>query len=169
VSTSLFEGYGMSNLEASLHGVPSILSDTGIVGEVFFDKQNAKMIYFFDRNNNGQFESFGSNCKDKDSECLEEIILGKDRTFAKLCVYADEALTGKDCSTNNISFTFKRPFPASIIRYQYDPKTGTPGIAPTGPGAVLLQDPQINPGGYSIFVSVLGRLMTKNEASIASF
>lgn len=37
ISTSLFEGYGMSMVEAALHGLPLILSEAGIAEEYFKD------------------------------------------------------------------------------------------------------------------------------------
>ena len=41
ISTSLYEGYGMSVVEAALHGLSLVLSDTGVAGEVFFSNQEA--------------------------------------------------------------------------------------------------------------------------------
>lgn len=38
ISTSLFEGYGMSVVEAALHGLPLVLSEAGIAEEYFKDK-----------------------------------------------------------------------------------------------------------------------------------
>lgn len=40
LSTSLFEGYGMTMVEAMLAGVPVIASDTGIAGELLIDGRN---------------------------------------------------------------------------------------------------------------------------------
>lgn len=41
VSTSLYEGYGMSSVEAAGHGLPLIISDTGVAGELFGHKKEA--------------------------------------------------------------------------------------------------------------------------------
>lgn len=46
LSTSLFEGYGMTMVEAMLAGVPVISSDTGIAGELLIDGRNG---YVFSR------------------------------------------------------------------------------------------------------------------------
>jgi len=40
LSTSLFEGYGMTMVEAMLAGVPVVASDTGIAGELLIDGRN---------------------------------------------------------------------------------------------------------------------------------
>ena len=41
LSTSLYEGYGMSMVEAAQYGLPLVISDAGVAGELFFDKQEA--------------------------------------------------------------------------------------------------------------------------------
>lgn len=41
LSTSLYEGYGMSMVEAALAGLPIIATDSGIAGDVFSDGQSA--------------------------------------------------------------------------------------------------------------------------------
>lgn len=46
LSTSLFEGYGMTMVEAMLAGVPVIASDTGIAGDLLIDGRNG---YVFSR------------------------------------------------------------------------------------------------------------------------
>jgi glycosyltransferase involved in cell wall biosynthesis/putative flippase GtrA len=40
ISTSLFEGYGMSIVEAAVNGLPVILSSTGLVGDTFKDEDS---------------------------------------------------------------------------------------------------------------------------------
>lgn len=41
VSSSLYEGYGMSVVEAAQYGLPLVLSDTGVAGEIFQDGEEA--------------------------------------------------------------------------------------------------------------------------------
>jgi putative flippase GtrA len=41
ISTSLYEGYGMSSIEAAMHGLPLILSNTGVAGSIFKDGREA--------------------------------------------------------------------------------------------------------------------------------
>ncbi len=44
VSTSLYEGYGMSIVEAALSGASLIISDTGVAGEIFRNKEEAFVV-----------------------------------------------------------------------------------------------------------------------------
>ena len=41
ISTSLYEGYGMSMVEAGTYGLPLVISNTGVAGEVFKDGEEA--------------------------------------------------------------------------------------------------------------------------------
>ena len=43
LSTSEYEGYGMSMIEAGLLGVPVVTTDVGIAGDVLVDKKNARV------------------------------------------------------------------------------------------------------------------------------
>ena len=67
VSTSLYEGYGLSTVEAASFGLPLVLSDTGVAGEIFKDGESALI------------------CDAKDSECFAEAILKicKDKELTK--------------------------------------------------------------------------------------
>lgn len=44
VSTSLYEGYGMSVVQAAQEGTPLILSNTGVANEIFFDGESAFIV-----------------------------------------------------------------------------------------------------------------------------
>lgn len=136
---------------------------------VYFENNN-KMIYFFDRNNDGKYTSFGEACLDKNTECLEEITLGKNRTFPKLCTYVDTSGAGQDCTLRSVSVVFKRPFPDAVVRHTYDPAdiNSTPTV-PTGPATIVLGDPAVNPGVYSVTVSTLGQISVVRNSSIDIF
>ncbi len=49
LSTSFYEGYGMSLIEAALSGVPIVSSDVGIIGEVFADGKDVRVCHSFSR------------------------------------------------------------------------------------------------------------------------
>ncbi len=57
ISTSLYEGYGMSMVEAASCGLPLILSDTGLVGDVFENNESAMV------------------CDAKDTDCFAQNII----------------------------------------------------------------------------------------------
>lgn len=44
MSASRFEGYGMSLMEAALHGLPIVTTDTGIVGDILRDRTEAIVV-----------------------------------------------------------------------------------------------------------------------------
>ena len=136
---------------------------------VYFENNN-KMIYYFDRNNDGKYTSYGNNCLEQNSECLEEITLGKNRTFPKLCSYVDTTGAGQDCTLSNLSVTFKRPFPDAVVRHTYNANDiGSVPIIPTGPATVVIGDPAVNPGVYGVTVSTLGQISVMRNASISVF
>ena len=57
ISTSLYEGYGLSTIEAAYFGKPLILSETGVAGEMFKNNESALI------------------CDAKDSNCFAKSIL----------------------------------------------------------------------------------------------
>ncbi len=67
LSTSLYEGYGMTLIEASLSGLPIIMTDTGLAGDIFIDGKSALV------------------CKQNDVVGLAEALfhLATDKTFAQ--------------------------------------------------------------------------------------
>jgi len=78
VSTSFYEGYGVSTIEAASCGLPLILSDTGVAGEVFSAVGGSA--------SGGKDQRSAFICDAKDEKCFTQSILK---------IYEDQGLREK--------------------------------------------------------------------------
>ena len=67
ISTSFYEGYGVSTIEAASYGLPLILSDTGVAGEVFSAVGGSA--------SGGKDQRSAFICDAKDDKCFTQSIL----------------------------------------------------------------------------------------------
>lgn len=97
VSASLYEGYGISTVEAAYFGKPLILSDTGVAGEIF-------------KNNESAFV-----CDAKDENCFAQNILKiyKDKNLAQKMGRSAQMAADKHLNSENNYF---KEYADSIIK-----------------------------------------------------